>query len=288
MNPIENTRRMIVRATSMLSSIGKSTYQVMTWRPGMKKKLLFVVGCQRSGTTLVQNILKRDRNAKIYPERSRLTSHDSQTGIRLNSLDDVKAELGRDLAPLIVLKPLVETQNVLALLQYFDGAKALFLYRHYEDVVASDLKRFGLESGMRNLLPIIRNESWNWRAEHVPEPVREIVARHFSETMQPYDAGALFWYVRNHLFFDLALFDYRSVWLCKYEALVREPMQVMRRIYYFGDVPFKLSARIVRNVHARSVGRGQGIRLSPEIRQICEELLQSLDEIYERQLERQQ
>jgi hypothetical protein len=70
-----------------------------------------------------------------------------------------------------------------------------------------------------NLEPMIRRQPDNWRSELVPEDVREMVARHYSPDMNPFDGGALLWYARNRLFFDLNLADEERVLARKYEDL---------------------------------------------------------------------
>jgi hypothetical protein len=261
----------------------KGVMQLLRWRPGRAARVLVVVGCQRSGTTLMQDIFDGDPNARVYPERSPLTSQDPVHRIRLNPLADVRAAIARDIAALVVLKPLVETQNVLTLLRELPNSKAVFLYRHYEDVAASDLQRFGHDSGLKNLRPIVRGDREDWRAQHVPAAALAEVQRHFSESMSPYDAAALFWYVRNSLYGDLGLHANPSVMLCRYETLVQSPLSTMQDIYSFIEAPFGFPPAAVAQVHSGSVRKGSRIPLSPDVKSLCDGLLARLDESFSRQ-----
>jgi hypothetical protein len=90
-----------------------------------RKSILFIVGCQRSSTTLVSRIFEKDLDTKPCGEFSKLSSQDVAKGIRLNPLDVVQEEIRKDRAPFIVLKPLVESQNILQLLGYLEESKAL-------------------------------------------------------------------------------------------------------------------------------------------------------------------
>jgi hypothetical protein len=100
------------------------------------KRIVFIFGCQRSGTTLMQQIFDKDFNTKVYGEfDAKVYGEYSETGrsangkhFRLKPLEEVKAVMDRDRARLIVAKPIVETQNALKLLAYFPGSKALFMY----------------------------------------------------------------------------------------------------------------------------------------------------------------
>ncbi len=135
------------------------------------RKTLSIVGCQRSGTSVMQRVFERDLNVKIYGERSRLSSIE---GIRLNPLNTVVEEIQKDKAQFIVLKPLVESQNVLTLLDTFPNSKALWLFRDYKDVANSNLKTFGIKNGIHDIRPIVENQPDNWRSERVSDDVRRV------------------------------------------------------------------------------------------------------------------
>jgi hypothetical protein len=243
------------------------------------KSLLFIIGCQRSGTTLLTHIFDNDLNTKVYKEVSRL-SRNNIPKTRLEPFKRVRQIIDRDSAPLIVLKPLVETQNANTLLGYFENSNALWAYRHYKDVAASNLKHFGIRNGICNLKPIVKNEPGNWRSEHVPEHIKTIVRKYFAEDMNPYDAAALFWFVRNSFFFELALNQHPRVMMCKYDVLVNYPSETVRRIYEFWGHRFP-GEKILKEVHPASVGKGKNISLSPDIDRLCGELLKRLNETYE-------
>lgn len=278
-----NVRRLRSRVSDRAFSTWKQLYQLIRWRSARNKAILFIVGCQRSGTTLMQEIFDRDLNAKAYGEFSELSSMDRVHGIRLNPLEDVKRVIDRDRAPLVVLKPLVETQNLLKLLAYFPRSRALFLYRHYRDVASSIIQKFGAESPIDHFGPVLTPDPTNWRSEGVTQRVRDTVAAHFSTSMSPSDAAALVWWVRNSLYFDLRLDENAAVMLCKYEDLVKRPAQVMSRIYRFAGVDFD-AGRNIRQVHTESIAKGKGIVLSPQIENLCSGLLDKLQDRYRRQV----
>jgi len=257
----------------------KKIYQPLKFRSGHPKTLLFITGCQRSGTTLMLvKILELDLNTKVYGEFSRLSASDPRK-IRLDPLHSVRAVTERDKAGLIVLKPLVESQHILRLLNYFEGSKALWMYRHYGDAALSGVRKFGAGRCIDRLGAVIRNRPGDWRAERVPEDVRETVRKHFSQGMNPHDAAALFWFVRNNFFFELNLEEQPNVRLCRYESLVTNPLETMRTVYRFAGQDFP-GKRIIREVSAASVGKGKDISLSPDTDLLCRNLLERLDEIH--------
>lgn len=242
--------------------------------------LLLILGCQRSGTTLVTRIFEKDWQVKVYPEHSKLSVGDKLDGLRLNPLPDVHQKLAKDRYPLVVLKPLVESQDAHHLLDYFDGAFGLWMYRHYKDVAASNLKRFGIRNGIKNLRYIASDRVSNWRAEYLPEYVRSLVREHFSESMDPYDAAALFWYVRNTLYFDQHLDRHPRVKLCRYADLVQNPEDSVQAIYRYVHQPYP-GNRVIEDVHATSVGKGQQGELSVEIEELCSHMWTRLEDATE-------
>ena len=244
-----------------------------------QRALLFILGCQRSGTTLMTRIFERDWHAWVFPENSRLSSDDAEHRLRLNDLAKVKAVLTAANYPFLVAKPLVESQQARRLLDYFPHARVLWLYRHYHDVVASDLNLFGLHNGIRNLRPIVERDQTDWRAQNVDAATRSTIQLYFRDDMNPYDAAALFWFCRNMHYLEGRLDDKSvrdRVMLLRYEELVQNPEDVMGRVYRFAGRPFP-GPGAVGQVHDRSVAKGHGIPLSPEIAAICDSLLDRLD-----------
>jgi hypothetical protein len=241
---------------------------------------LFILGCQRSGTTMLGDTLAKDRRVKAVREFSAVTlpapgrrpwsiSSTSRFGIRMKPLDEVAATIERLRYPLTVLKPLVESQRAPEILGAIDGSVAVWVFRDYRDVARSNVELFTPEVTRVNLEPMIRPEPGNWRSELVPADVRELIARHYSPDMSPFDGGALFWYARNRLFGHLDLAADARVMALRYEDLVAAPERSMRAVYAHAGVPFP-GARIVEDIHPRSVGLGRELDLSPEIQEACE------------------
>lgn len=245
-------------------------------------QLLFILGCQRSGTTMMTRIFEKDLDAKVYPEHSVLSDQDDLDGLRLNPLSEVAHHLKSERYPLVVLKPLVETQNGIKLLDFFDGSRGLWMFRHYADVAHSNLNRFGIGNGIKNLRFIAQKDPTNWRSEKVSPSLRDLISRHFSEEMNPYDAAALFWYIRNTYFFELGLADDSRIRMVRYSDLTANPTEIVKQIYQHVGLPFP-GPQLVRDVHSHSVGKGKEIDLSPAIRTLCESMLDRLVQQYEAQ-----
>lgn len=267
------------KAAVRLRRVAKAAYHTLFG--AHYERILFIFGCQRSGTTLIQNVLEKDWQSKIYPEvGSRLSRKDKALGLKLDPLPLIKAEFARQKAPFLVAKPLVDSQNARYLLDSFDEAKGLWLYRHYNDVVLSKLKKFGQNSGIGDLRYIAQDVPHDWRTEMITPETRALVKSYFSFEMDPYDAAALYWLVRNQLYFDQTLFDHSRLLLCRYEAITADPLSWAQQFYQFVDMPFP-GQHLVSTVHSQSVGSGKEVRLSPSVQALCEEMLTKLDKVFQ-------
>ena len=243
----------------------------------MDKTVLFIVGCQRSGTSMIHHLFRLDWDTVTYDEISPLSSQDPVQGLRLNPLSEVKARISDDRAPLVVCKPLVESQNLDILLDLFPVTRAIWMYRDYRAVVLSNLKYFGQDTGHRDLASIIAGDSSNWRAEKIAESDRDIIMGLYSPDMDPRDAAALYWYARNSLFFSRGFDSDARVKTCRYKDLVTRPAGIMAGAYRFIDCPYP-GDRIVADVFTGSKGHGRDLDLSPSVRELCEGMLTRLDD----------
>lgn len=233
-----------------------------------------VFACQRSGTSLILRVFFWDKDSFVYREGSSLSTADPE-GLRLDPLDEVGKKIRRQKAPLVVLKPLVESQNAARILDAFPEARAIWLFRHYRDVVASNLRKFGEVNGIDDIRPIAQNDQDNWRAQNASEYTRSIIQQYFAEDMSIQDAAALFWFARNQLYFEQKLDLNARVLLVRYRDFVSEPGDTMRRIYAHLQRPYPGDG-ILREIHGESVGKGREVQLSSEIEALCEEQLEKL------------
>jgi sulfotransferase family protein len=260
----------------------------------LPSRALFILGSQRSGTTLLVDTLDRDWRVKTFGEFSGVNRSaagrrpwsvrsESRYSIRMKPLDEVAAKLERCPYPLVVLKPLVESQKAPAILRMIDRAVCVWVFRHYRDVARSNVKLFTPEVTRFNLEPMVREKSDNWRGELVPEDVRDLIARHYSPDMNPFDGGALFWFARNRLFFDLELASEERVMPLKYEDLVTDPERSLRRLYRHAGIVFP-GRGIAEGIHPSSIGLGRELELSAEIERACEQLWSELNAAYESRL----
>jgi len=254
----------------------KKAHQLLRYRVGCPKTVLFIVGCQRSGTSMIHHVFRSDFQTVTFDEVSPLSSADAVEGLRLNPLDDVRRKITAARAPLVIAKPLVESQNLEHLLAAFPGSRALWMYRNFQDVARSNLRFFGENNGHRDLQPILAGDQGNWRAEHLDPRDREAITDLYRPDMDPHDAAALFWYARNSLYFSRGYAGNERIRLCRYEDLVSTPGPVMAAVYDFVGRPYPGDG-IVADVFSSSKGKGRDLVLAEPVRGLCRDLLERLD-----------
>lgn len=260
----------------------KNIYWVVHFWQKPERRVLLVLGCQRSGTTMLLESFRHDIRSTIFTESSAISQlgQDPVNQFCLRPLDEVKAIFKNSTAPFIVAKPICDSQNCPDLLVNLKSSKALWIYRNYLDVVSSNVKMF--QRQVDNIRVIVECEPNNWRSEKVSEASRLILSSYYSPNMSLEDAAALFWYVRNIFFFELSLSQNPYVMLCKYEDLVLDPKKMFERIYQFVEFPDPQS-NIISNINANSVGRGGQVQLGKEIYKLCNDLWGRLNDTYKRQ-----
>jgi hypothetical protein len=241
-----------------------------------KKIVIFIIGVQRSGTTAMFYNLAKDDRVKSYGEFSEL-SLDGDEKLRLHPLARLKKQLRQNVKPILLLKPLVESQNSKYLLNNIPNSRAIWMYRHYKDVANSNLKKFGIGNGINNLTPLMVEDYTNWRADGVSKVIRDIVKIHFSAEMNPYDAAALFWYIRSRFYFDLGLNKMNEVLLIRYEDFAMSPNKYLSKIY--DHIKLEAPENLQDNtIHNRSIKKGKNVILSSEIEELCENLYQKFEQ----------
>lgn len=250
--------------------------------PPIDQKKVMILGCQRSGTTVMRELFENDPDAQTFGESSALSSEDREHRLRLDPPYLVERRLERTRAPLVVFKPLVESQHAPRLLESFRHVAAVWMVRDYKAVSASNRKHFGADCNVANLRPIAEGDPSNWRSEAATPAVRELIHRHYDPGMSPDDAGVLFWIARNSLLFDLRLDQHPRVLLCRYEDFIDDPETTLRRIYEAVNRPYP-GPRMTASVHRLSADRGKKMSLDPAIVEQAEAMKARLDAVYHRQ-----
>ena len=244
------------RVVQLLSSVGGKPTE---------KQTIFVAGVQRSGTNMTMNILERSLDTDLYHERDERAFKDYE----MRPLDVIHWLVDSSKAPHVVIKALCELQEVGLLLDEFDPAKVIWVVRDYQDVVNSHL---ALWSGMPDSIRKITEDrnSAGWRGRGMSDETHELVCKLYTPEMTNSSACALFWYLRNILFFEQQLDRDNRVVVVRYESMVTEPQDYLSKVMDFIGIEY--SPWLSKNVFASSIRRRPAPDVDPVIQHLCEGL----------------
>jgi hypothetical protein len=235
---------------------------------------VFLVGVQRSGTNMIVRGLEMSPEFEVYNENNRRAfSH-----FRLRPAPVIRSLVERSGHRYVLFKPLCDSHRTVELL---DGlgttspGRAIWAYRSAEGRVRSAVAKFG-----SNNLMVLREIAAGrgdhlWQAQRLSPESVELLRSYDYDRLSAESAAALFWYVRNALFFDEHLDERDDVLPVSYDALVANPEPVMRAVCAFLGFPF--DSHLVGHISPRQAPMDAPLEIDPDIRRRCGELLERLD-----------
>ena len=233
---------------------------------------LFIVGCQRSGTNMLLDVLGRSLNTWIYSANN-ARAFDNR---RLKPAADLRALLEAARCRWLVFKPLSDSQNIDRLLIDHPDGKAIWIFRQYQDVANSAVRSWG-KWQLAHIRRIATQDDWNhWMTDRMSDERRRLVKQHYHEAMSIHSAAALKWYLRNQIYFDYGLNEQPSrVLLVKYEQLVRDPVSSFNVLFNFLGLKFVPS--LVSKVYQTSINKEPFPQIDPGVEHLCDTLMTKLD-----------
>jgi len=244
-------------------------------RASQPRRTLIVSGVQRSGTNLVMDMLDTHWQTDVYHE------WDSRAfdNYHMRPLAEVKNRLAASPSRRIVIKALLEADQVHKLLDNLAPARALWMLRDYEDTVNSLLRLFpGL--GLKQMSQWREGSDigqWRWRG--MSDEAAQVLRAHDRPDLSDADGHALFWWYRNRLFFEQGLDTDTRVLALRYEDLAREPDVHCRRICDLAGIGTTTLMR--RMPVASSIGKDLAPSLGRDIRALCEAMAVRLGAVAE-------
>ena len=231
-------------------------------------KAVFILGAQRSGTTLLLECLDRSMRFEVLGESS-----EAMGNYRIKDGEYIRNKVRSSRHEFVVFKPLTDSHRALEFLSLLPGTRAIWAFRSVEDRVNSSVAKFG-DHNLQVLRGLSRGEGLErWQAQGLAEADLAFIKTFDYSTMSPYTASALFWYLRNSMYFSLGLQDMPSVLPLAYEDLAKEPKATMQRVCGFLGARF--DDDMIGTVHAQSIGRDEP-RLSHEMLALCQPLYDRL------------
>ncbi|MBA3562428.1 MAG: sulfotransferase [Gammaproteobacteria bacterium] len=243
--------------------------------PASQHRGIFILGAQRSGTTMLASCFENSPEFDVYGEMSVAFKNSV-----LKSLDETRSLIAASKRPFIAFKPLTDSHRADALLATDAGSKAIWMYRRVEDRANSAVSKFG-DTNLRFLRELMeKGPTDRWEARGITAETLSVLRKLDYAQMSAQSAAGVFWYLRNQLFFDQRLDTNPDVLLLKYEMLVRDPERVMRIVCDFLGCRF--FEEMIKHIHAQSIGRNDS-RLSSEAEKLCGAVTVRLDKSMSRQ-----
>lgn len=234
-------------------------------------RAFFVVGCQRSGTSMLARAIRRSPFVDLYNESdARAFDH-----LRIRSPQVTNQLVRSSRGRVVLFKPICDSQNVPRLLLDHNLSRCVWLYRDVNDVARSCVRAWGdhLTFAIRTVLT--NREQAGWYAEHVTPARLQQVAELARRPLNPESGAALFWFLRNGLYFDQQLSRDPRVQLVKYDDILQSPSTSMRSVLDFAELPWcDDSISKIRG----PVASGEALHVDPKIAAACADLMARLDE----------
>jgi hypothetical protein len=239
-------------------------------QPG-EARPVYLVGLQRSGTNMLVRGLDAAPEVEARNENDRTVFH----RFRLRGDDVLIDVVGRSRHAVVLVKPLCDSHRVdelLALPTRVPG-RALWMWRDPDDRARSEVAKFG-DANRRALRAIADGTiGAGWQGGRLDAATRELIGSFDLDAMDPHTAAALFWYVRNDLYFRLGLDRRDDVLLVSYASTVADPHTQARRICAFLDLPYR--AEFAAEVAAPP--RRERLPIDARVRALCDELTARLE-----------
>jgi hypothetical protein len=230
----------------------------------------FVFGEMRSGTNMLIRALNKSANTECYNEND----DEAFIDYELKPNDVIEGLINKSYARVVGFKPIADSHRARDIVEHFPNAKAVWIYRRYQDAVVSALKLWKQHRKYLELV-LFSPEKASWRAKNLTNENRELIRYFYEKGVSDASSRALIWYLRNNLYYQQNLDDHPNVFLVNYERIVSEPAVRVPQICKF--VGCEYHERMSQGIFSSSVHKSFKERLDPEIAERCEKLFERLE-----------
>lgn len=272
--------RVFRHAGIQLERAQKRLVRTLTLHPVQRKTPVFISGSNRSGTQMVCRAIGNSPHGWDYPEADFSIAFERYS---LRSHAVIDRLIRWSPAPLVSFGSILDSQFTDALLDRFQNSRAIWVFRRYEDAVNSSIRSWG--GHQKNMMRQVAQGKLSHlgpRGLRIADENVELIRSLYSESLTDEDAGCLYWYMRNKVFFDLGLDRNPRVMALQYEDAVLNQERSFRSVFHFLGCPYHDS--VIGDVFATSVGKQDWKGTSEEISALCDGLKARLDAHHARTL----
>lgn len=234
---------------------------------------IYLLGVQRSGTNMLV------RGLEASPEFEVRNENDRETFARFRlRFDRVVPVVEASRHGYVLFKPLCDSHRAAFLLDDLPTprpGRVIWAYRDVDGRARSAVAKFG-DTNLQLLRELATGRGQDrWEAQSLSDESRSVIAGFDWEKRSPHEAAAVFWLIRNALYFEQGLDQRDDVALASYEALVDDPEGAMDALCRFLEFPYR--PQLIAHIDRRSRAPRPPLELDPAIRRHCDEMRERLD-----------
>ncbi len=244
-------------------------------RPAGLATPVYLAGLQRSGTNMLARGLDIAPEFEVHNENDRAVfAH-----FLLRDDDVVRRVVMASRHEYVLFKPLCDSHRVDHLLDSLDTpspGRAIWAYRDVDGRVRSAVSKFG-RNNLLTLRDIAAGKGADmWQAQRLSPATLAEIADYDYSTMTAETAAALFWWLRNGLYFETGLDRRDDVLLASYQDMLAAPVEAMQAICTFLGLEYRPA--LIQHISPRGPGSPRPLDIDPRVRALCEHLQGRLDE----------
>ena len=244
--------------------------------PG-QARAVFVVGVQRSGTNMLTHGLDAMPEVEVHNE------NDGAIFDRFQLRDHavVLKTVARSAHQVVLFKPICDSHDTDRLLDAFahaaNPARALWAYRAVDDRVRSAVAKFGWVNQQVLARIAATGIDGSWQAGRMTPQLLDDLRACDPASLSAESGAALFWWLRNSLYFETGLDVRPDVMPVSYDDIIADPQERLRAVCEFVGLPYR--PEVAAHVDGRSRrSRKAPLDLDPRVRRRCDDLGARLDD----------
>lgn len=240
-------------------------------------KPIFVLGMQRSGTSMLTRVFHRHSQTLVVDEHKNNEAFEDYClrdfGVIQNLISDCRF-------PYICFKPICDSHRITQLHEEFSDAHLIWLYRDFKDVANSYIRKF--DSPTRAIQLVCSDRpGGGWFEEGLTPEILQVLKSVYRPTLTDFDLSCLVWWARNRIIIESGLVGLPNVTILRYETLVSDPTQILS--WLFDRIETEYIDSVGHRISTRSIRKNASPEIDAQIRRLCNTTSNSLDDLFRSQ-----